>query len=635
MIPMDRKLLLQRTGILAAVLLAVLLLPGVRELELWSHDARMKLRGPRPPRIDNIVVVAIDDASRQFFRSPSYFWSPNWAQFLEKAVQASASAVMFDIFFSMIPDKPFQAFVGSFMAENGILIPPAILGKMSLEQIFRNAIGNARKRGLKIFLGMDASETLKERLKTNPILMMIPVGNLGLFTTPSDEDRIIRRIKLFYRTVDGERTNSAISLVVASKTSTLPFEIRNNRELSIGGEELSMLTDGHTGILDFAYPTFPTISFKDLFDGTLEKEHGPAFLAGKILLVGEIDRTDVKRTPLGLAPGVAVHANAIENLFTKGFLVPSSILFEWALIGLLAVLQFALFAWNPRIGVIASMLFPFAWFGAGIMMIRRGFLLPFAHPTLFVFISGIAEGIRRYRLLEKDRRKIREVFGRYVNDSVLNTIMGRTGRDFISGDRHTICVMFVDIRGFTSFSESRDPADVVAFLNKYFECLTEIVLRHDGVVDKFLGDGLMAFFNAPIEKPEFASQAVKAALEMRRLAENPEIRKACGSFDLKIGVALNVGPAVVGNIGSNRKTEYTIIGDTVNTTSRIESLNKEYGTDIIAGESVFDLTRDEFEWKNLGERSIRGKEILVKLFSPVGPIERTVSVPEANKEVEP
>jgi adenylate cyclase len=293
----------------------------------------------------------------------------------------------------------------------------------------------------------------------------------------------------------------------------------------------------------------------------------------------------------------------------------------WVTLGILGVFLLAqtfAFTRGIRRGTLSTLLLAGGWTWICTWAFAKGMVLPFARPVVFLLLSGIVEGTRQYRATEKDRRRIREVFGRYVNDSVIQEILNRPRDEFMAGNRKLLCVMFSDIRGFTSFSESRDPTEVVRFLNTYFEGLTEIILRHDGVVDKFLGDGLMAFFNAPLEKESFVHDAVSAAYEMRKFVESDAIRKAAGSFDLKVGIALNVGYTVVGNIGSERKTEFTAIGDTVNTTSRMESLNKDFGTDIIASESVVEKTGSDFEWKFLAQQSIRGKEHSVKLYALVG-----------------
>ncbi|HNV68695.1 MAG TPA: adenylate/guanylate cyclase domain-containing protein, partial [Candidatus Ozemobacteraceae bacterium] len=223
-----------------------------------------------------------------------------------------------------------------------------------------------------------------------------------------------------------------------------------------------------------------------------------------------------------------------------------------------------------------------------------------------------------YLHTEGERRFIRQLFGRYVNDKVIDAIMLLPRDDVLKGHRQHVCVLFIDIRGFTTYSESRPPNQIVDFLNRYFESLTEIIMRHNGVVDKFLGDGLMAFFNAPIPRPSFLEDAVAAVLEIRETLAARKIRTTDDAFDLKVGMALHTGDAVIGNIGSERKMEFTAIGDTVNTTSRLESLNKDYGTDIIVSDSVVIGTNKTYEWKFLADHQIRGKERPVPIYTLVG-----------------
>jgi adenylate cyclase len=244
-----------------------------------------------------------------------------------------------------------------------------------------------------------------------------------------------------------------------------------------------------------------------------------------------------------------------------------------------------------------------------------GFYLPVVKPLLLLSAFIAVTGLLVYRSVYVDRRRVRQIFSRYVSDSVLHQVLASDDREFMQGKRRQLCIMIADIRGFTTFSEKRDAHEVVKFLNAYFSMVTEIIMRHGGVVDKFLGDGLLAFFNAPVEDPDFADKALKAALEIGAYSDSPEFRAISYGDVLKVGIALHVGDSVFGNIGSTRKTEFTVIGDTVNTCSRMESLNKEFETSIIVSGKLTALVRQPVSWRFIGKRSIRGKTAEIELYT--------------------
>lgn len=241
--------------------------------------------------------------------------------------------------------------------------------------------------------------------------------------------------------------------------------------------------------------------------------------------------------------------------------------------------------------------------------------VPVVRPVMVLLAYTLSMLILFYYHIYRDRRKIKDVFSRYVSDTILKQVLSTDDQDFLKGKRRRLSIMMADIRGFTSFSEKRDAQEIVTFLNAYFSRLTEIIMRNNGVVDKFLGDGILAFFNAPVEETQFADNALKAAKEIYQYVNSQEFADISANSGLKTGIALHSGDAVYGNIGSSRKAEFTVIGDTVNTCSRLESMTKELRVDIVMSRQfVVDLT-DKNSYTRLGVYDIRGKEQSVELFS--------------------
>jgi adenylate cyclase len=315
-------------------------------------------------------------------------------------------------------------------------------------------------------------------------------------------------------------------------------------------------------------------------------------------------------------PGVEIHANIIDNILNRRFLRKVELPAEAAII-LLLLATVSFISWKNQLLGTALAIFSAAIWVIAPTSLFTDMVVPVFRPVFLLLLLATIDLYDFIRRVYLDRRRIRAIFSRYVSDSVLHEILAAPDQDFLSGKRRRLCILMADIRGFTTFSEAREATDVVKFLNAYFARVTEIIMKHGGVVDKFLGDGLLAFFNAPVEHPDFADQALKAALEIKNFAESPEFAAICGNAGLKVGTALNIGSVVFGNIGSEKKAEFTVIGDAVNACSRMESLNKDFETDIIVSEDVVKECKTEVEWKLLGKKSLRGKSQEISLYTLV------------------
>jgi adenylate cyclase len=224
-----------------------------------------------------------------------------------------------------------------------------------------------------------------------------------------------------------------------------------------------------------------------------------------------------------------------------------------------------------------------------------------------------------------ERQRVKSAFARYVSHQVMDTVLESGAEIKLSGDRRRISVLFCDIRGFTTISESLSPEKVVQLLNEYFERMVDVVIRNNGTLDKFIGDGMMVIFGAPDDDPYQEEHALKAAIEMQA-----ELRKLAEKWrgeglNLRIGIGINSGPAIVGNIGSSQRMDYTAIGDTVNLASRLESATKEFGVGIIISEYTHNAVRGAFQFTKLGEVRVRGRSEPVLAYA----VDSAVSDPVA------
>lgn len=230
--------------------------------------------------------------------------------------------------------------------------------------------------------------------------------------------------------------------------------------------------------------------------------------------------------------------------------------------------------------------------------------------------SVMADAVNRMARALRERENLKSSLARYVSSHVADNILNSGQQAQLSGQRKTITVMFSDVRGFTSLSEKLSPEEVVKLLNEYFERMIEIVFRYNGTLDKFIGDGMMVFFGAPMEDPDHAKNAVRAALAMRR-----EMQELTGKFrleknlELRIGIGIHTGPAVVGNIGSSQRMQYTAIGDTVNLAARLESATKDFGVDVLLSQDAkLAASGSEFQFHALDEISVKGRETKVMVY---------------------
>jgi len=221
-------------------------------------------------------------------------------------------------------------------------------------------------------------------------------------------------------------------------------------------------------------------------------------------------------------------------------------------------------------------------------------------------------------LIERDR--VKDIFNRFHNKEIADKLL--SGEVNLGGERREATIFFSDIRGFTGMSESMEPEAVVEMLNEYMTRMVSVIRAHHGVVDKYVGDAIMAIWGVPIGQPNDTANAVKACLEMRKaLAELNNIRLARGQVALKIGMGLNRGSVIAGNIGSNEKMEYTVIGDAVNLASRMESMTKEYGSDLLVSRQVYDQVSNLFVFEQMESARVKGKSEAIEVFQVRGYID--------------
>jgi adenylate cyclase len=315
-------------------------------------------------------------------------------------------------------------------------------------------------------------------------------------------------------------------------------------------------------------------------------------------------------------PGIQLHASVADSVLSNRFIrsAPDSTRMLAVVLAAVAIgLTAAFLSFNVGGAITVAIALAWTWFT--VSAFRDGLWLNLFQPVLVMAVALFGGTTYRYFVEDREKRKVKKLFGRYVSKDVYNQLLEHPEQAELGGARREMSVLFSDIRGFTTVTEKGNPEELVAQLNEYFSRMVEIVFRHQGTVDKFVGDMVMALFGAPLDDPQHADHAVTAAVDMvRELGELNRKWAAEGRAQLDIGVGINSGDMIAGNIGSSSIMSYTVIGDNVNLGSRLESLNKDYKTRIIISDATRARLSGAYDIRPLGDVVVKGKTKPVVIF---------------------
>lgn len=568
---------------LTAILLALIFWFGAFETWEWRLEDKLFIRGEANK---DIVIVAIDDASLQELgRWP---WERVvTAELVSRISEAPPSVLGVDINFPE-PAEGDEALAQALTQEFPVVLPT--------EAVLEIPTGKNERRPLK------ALKTL------SPVTAISEVVELGATNTPPDSDGIVRRIPI--KVVDTENNfiksfGAKIAGYVQQEYAAPPVD--NFEQM----------------LINYQGPgsTFESVSAKDV----LADEFDKTILQNKIVLIGATapDLHDTWFTPTAKSepmPGIEVHANVVQTILSKDFLANAPDLLTLILIFVLAfVLTFSSLFLKTRWNILMPLILILTYLIAVVVLFDFGIILNILYPLLTIVITFTSLAIYRYVNEVREKREVRKAFEFYLSPHVIEEILKDPNKLALGGKKKEMTVLFSDIRGFTSLSEGLSPEELTHLMNQYLTAMTNVVLSNDGVLDKYIGDALMAFWGAPLAQPKHAERACRTALAMISKLEKLNQQGAWPEGrNINIGIGVNTGEMVVGNMGAEKRFDYTVLGDSVNLGSRVESINKQYGTKIIITEFTKAEISDEFVTRYLDKVAVKGKTEPVKIYELIG-----------------
>lgn len=599
-----------------------------------------------------VVVVAIDEASYRtppLKGSPTLTWTREIGRVISAIVDGGARVVGFDLIFP------------TSIEQSEIMFGEEQIGARmrGFDRDFLRSLAAAASAG-KLVLGEIQSRDEPVRPSAGQRAAVRQQSNIRALNVYTDTDEVIRRLPLTFR-VDGQAVPSmAVELASRALSSKPDFDAAGR--LTLAGYLVPSAVP-NTLTLNFrgGGQDFPTYSFADL-RSCADKGDSEFFrreFSGKVVIFGtSLNFEDRKLTSMRLSSGlegapaprcalaaaggsshialntmagVFVHATAVRNLMEQDAAAELALPLRAAVTALMAsAAAIAACTLAPLVALSAFLLLIVAYAAAAVGLFVHSLAVPLVEPALAGVTALAATVGYRFMVADREERFLRRTFGLYLAPQVIETMLASEKMPALGGEMRNVTVFFSDIAGFSSFSERMSPAALVALMNEYLSAMTEIIERHGGYVDKYIGDSIVAVFGAPAEDRDHARSAVHAALECRARLEELNRDNSCFRGErLAHRIGLNSGEALVGNIGSRRRFNYTVMSDAVNVASRLEGANKYFNTSIMASEMTVALTGETFFWRELDSIRVKGRADPVGIYEPLA--EAGHETPEQSK----
>ena len=627
---------------IALVCAAASVSPVVRPVRGLSLDILTALRwemfGRRQdPAASPAVVVAIDEESLRaapFKDSPMLTWTGEIGRVLAATLEGGAKVAGFDV---VIPAS---------IEQSQLPFGEGMLGEKvrGFDRDFLRALAAASVNG-KVVLGEILGGNQPVRPSAGQRIAVRQHLNIRPLNVHTDHDDIVRRLPLSFPVNGTKMPSMAVELASRALGAAPEFDAGGRMTLAgyqVPGRVPNTMTLNFEGGAD----DIPTFSFADLRACAVknDKEYFKRWFAGKVVIFGSVldieDRRQTSkrfatgiegaRTPrcaaestpvtagyrISTIAGVYIHATAVNNLIQRDAVVEPGPLPRFLISVLFASLA-AIAAWRFR--PLSAALAWAAVIAAGIagatVAFNQALALPVAEPFLASLFALAATIGFRFVVADKDRRLLQKSFALYLAPHVINRMLSSNKLPELGGETRNVTVFFSDIEGFSLIAEKMSPDGLMELMNEYLSAMTDVIESHGGYVDKYIGDSVVAVFGAPADDPDHAANAARAALDCcTQLAELNTTSPMFQGYKLAQRIGINSGEALVGNFGSRRRFNYSVMSDAVNLASRLEGANKFYGTTIIASETTVALAGEAFAWRELDAIRVKGRTGALKIY---------------------
>jgi len=632
--------------------------PPLQTLRLKTFDLYQILQ-PRTPQSQPVVVVDLDDETLAAFGQ--WPWPRTQvARLIDRLTALGAVVIGLDIVFPE-PDRLSPARFADGLPSTDEALRAALRAQPDNDAVLAESLAKSRvvlgQAGHPRPLGAD-EEPLREAsvaalgpdprafvAKMPGIVRNLPAfesaaRGIGVFTLLPEQDGIVRRVPALVAVDDKlllTLTLEVLRVATGQRTLLVKSDVAGINAVVVAGVEIPTDREGAIWV-----PYGPRDTANIVSAGAVLRDQLPAgALAGRLVLIGTsaAGLLDIKPTPLGVAmPGVEIHAQLLAAILSGDHLVRPNYAVgaEFLLTVSVGLLMLILV---PRLGAmlafllgggIAVVLVAGAWFAFS----QAGLLLSVAYPlAASLLVYGLLV-FHNYFHEERERRFVRGAFGQYLAPALVDELASRPDRLVLGGEIRNMTLLFADIRGFTGIAElyRHDPQGLTRLVNRLLTPLSRDIVQHRGTIDKYMGDAIMAFWNAPLDDHDHAANACRAALDMVKSLERLNEERAAEAtatgepfLPLRVGIGINSGECLVGNLGSDIRFDYSVMGDAVNLASRLEGQTKTYGVPVLVGEATAAAARHDFALLEIDRIRVVGKQTPERLFALLGGSDMTSS----------
>ena len=638
--------------LLALVPLRILDPPPLEEIRLRTFDFYQTLR-PRQTTARPVTVVDIDESSlKEIGQWP---WPRTIvADLVTRLTQLGAVAIGFDIIFAE-PDRMSPGIAATSFRDLDEEVRNKLRSLPSNDEVLAEAIRHSRVVTGQVGSAMPVARTQAESaLQTgfavrgpDPSRFLVTFAGLlhnvpaieqaaagrGVFSIQPERDGIIRRVPMIMEAQGAmvpALSMELLRLVTDSGAILVRTDEAGVQSVAVPGLELPTDQNGRLWVHFDRHDPSRYVSATDVLQGRTLRDN----VEGKLVLIGTsaAGLLDVKTTPVAAAmPGVEVHAQILESAIANSLLTyPNYAIGAELLVAVLVGLAIIIVAPMVRAstvialgGIVVAGLMGVSWY----LFSQHNLLIDFTYPLMasgFVYLTLI---FINYFQEQKQRQQIRAAFSYYLTPALVEQLARSPEKLVLGGEERRMTILFSDVRGFTTISEhyKHDPQGLTRLMNRFLTPLTNAIIERNGTIDKYIGDAIMAFWNAPLDDPQQEINACEAALEMLARADmlNQEFKREADQnggkyMPLRVGIGLNTGPCVVGNMGSDFRFNYSVLGDTVNVASRLEARTKDYRIPIIIGEGTAKKAKERFATMEIDRIQVKGKTQPETVFTVLG-----------------